>query len=102
MEFRNLEKIRFVIKDATGLDIMYAYDDLVFPEHGVFLLQYSANNNELMYCHFHQDCPDNKRSRILSSLKRSGALSNLSIQEGNSYELKTKNDTQIEIKFADL
>ncbi len=30
MEFRNLENVRAIIKDATGLDVSYAYDDLVF------------------------------------------------------------------------
>jgi len=31
MKFRNLETVRYIIKEATGLDLTYAYDDLVFP-----------------------------------------------------------------------
>jgi hypothetical protein len=37
---RDLEKIRFIINEATGLDLAYAYDDLVFSEHGVFIVQF--------------------------------------------------------------
>ena len=33
MIFRDLEKVRVIIKEATDLDVAYAYDDLVFPEH---------------------------------------------------------------------
>jgi hypothetical protein len=31
--FFELEKVRFIIKDGSGLDIAYAYEDLVFSEH---------------------------------------------------------------------
>jgi hypothetical protein len=43
----NIEKIRFIIKDATGLDVMYAYEDLFFAEHGVFLIKSSFGDTTL-------------------------------------------------------
>lgn len=68
IEFRNIDKIKFIVQDATGLDIMYAYDDMVFPEHGVFLIRFSDENPALIFCHFHEDCPEDERTRIFSSL----------------------------------
>jgi len=44
MEFRNLENLRAFIKDATGLDVSYAYDDLVFPDHTAFIVQFDCSN----------------------------------------------------------
>ena len=40
MKYRDLETVRQIIKEATDLEVMYAYDDLVFPDHGVFMIQY--------------------------------------------------------------
>ena len=33
MQYRDLEKVRTIIQEATGLEVAYAYDDLVFPDH---------------------------------------------------------------------
>lgn len=99
IKFRNIDQIKFIVKDATGLDIMYAYDDLVFPEHGVFIMQFSDDDSNAVFCHFHTDCPENEQQRIFSSLKRSGQANSVNIQKGNSYHLSEKNDTEIEIKF---
>lgn len=30
VQFYELEKVRFIVKDACGIDIAYAYEDLVF------------------------------------------------------------------------
>ena len=40
IKFFELEKAKFIIKDATNLDVAYAYEDLVFSEHGIFILQF--------------------------------------------------------------
>lgn len=56
MIFRDLEMVRSAIKEATDLDITYAYDDLVFPEHVAFLIQYAPDSDKKMFCFFHVDC----------------------------------------------
>lgn len=99
INFRNIDQVKFLVKDATGLDIMYAYDDLVFPEHGAFLIQFNEKDSNLLFCHFHEDCDKEEQQKILSSLKRTGALNSLIIQKGSSYKLSEKNKTEIEIKF---
>ena len=75
---RNLEKVKFIVKEATGLDIAYAYDDLVFSEHGVFMIQWDNIIENQLYCYFHKDCItddmmqmiENQLSLCLQNLQR--------------------------------
>lgn len=101
IKFRDIDKVKFIVHDATGLDIMYAYDDMVFPEHGVFLIRFSEEDPAVIFCHFHEDCPDNEKTPIFSSLKISSELNGYKIIEGNQYKLSPKNESEIEIKFQD-
>lgn len=53
--FRPLEKVLNIIQSSFGLDIMYAYDDLVFAEHGIFLIQFDDSNENNLNCYLNQD-----------------------------------------------
>jgi hypothetical protein len=100
--FRDIDKIKFIIKDATGLDIMYAYDDLIFPEHGAFIIRFDDENKDTVFCHFNKDCPNDERDRIFASLKATGKANNLKIVAGLSFEMVQKNETEVEIKFLSI
>ena len=102
IQFRDIDKIKFIVHDATGLNIMYAYDDMVFPEHGAFLIRFSDEDPTLVYCHFREDCPEKERKRVFSSLKRSCELNGYQIAEGKQYNLSPKNESEIEIKFQNV
>jgi len=52
MKFRNLEAVRYIIKEATGLEITYAYEDLVFPEHMAFLIQFNDKSDKICFATF--------------------------------------------------
>jgi hypothetical protein len=41
------------IVESAGMGISYAYEDLVFLEHNAFLLQFTANDKELL---IHTNC----------------------------------------------
>lgn len=98
MIIRDLEKVRTVIKEATDLDVAYAYDDLVFPEHAAFLIQFDDTNDQNYFCYFHQDCLADSKTAIFNNL--SSVLKkyrNKLISKG-TFALDQKND-EIEIKF---
>ena len=54
-ELYELEKVRFIIKDACGLDVAYAYDDLVFAEHGLFIIQFTDKAGNQLGCWFNNE-----------------------------------------------
>jgi hypothetical protein len=95
---RDLEKVRVIIKEATDLDIVYAYDDLVFPEHAAFLIQFDDNTPNNYFCYFHEDCLPDSASEILANLAQSFKKHHDSLVSKGSFTLKPKGE-EIEIKF---
>lgn len=102
VEFYNLEKVRFIIKDGTGLDIAYAYEDLVFAEHGIFILQFLKGTASSVYCWFNNECEEKERISIFNSLKVSATLNKMKIEYKGKFEMNQKEGVeQIGIRFIE-
>lgn len=71
MKFRDLETVRQIVLDATGLEISYAYDDLVFPENTVFIMQFDDANLDNVFVHFQEDCEVQARQNVIDALTKS-------------------------------
>lgn len=99
IEFFNLEKVRFIIKDGSGLDIAYAYEDLVFSEHGIFILQFDASSENTFFCWFNKDCIENDRVSILQSLIKSAILNKVNIIYKGKFDLVQQDDEQLSVNF---
>ncbi len=72
--FFDLEKVRYIIKDATGLDVSYAYEDLVFSDDAVFIVQFHKINKHSLFCWFNTECFESERKVMMASLKLSAKL----------------------------
>jgi hypothetical protein len=97
--FYNLEKIRFIIKDGSGLDIAYAYEDLVFSEHGIFIFQFDRKSSDSIFCWFNQDCIEADRISLLTSLIKTATLNKMNILYKGKFEMSQKEDEQISVTF---
>ncbi len=98
MIFRDLEKVRIMIKEATTLDIAYAYDDLVFPEHTAFIIQFGEESDTVFYCYFHEDCLPDAKTEILENLRQTFRKHRCSLVSKGSFNLKQKG-AEVEIQF---
>jgi hypothetical protein len=98
MIFRDLEKVRAAVKEATDLEIAYAYDDLVFPEHTAFLVQFDAESDKKLYCYFHVDCLPDSKIEILDRLTRSFKTRGCDLVSNGLFSLNQKGE-EIEIRF---
>jgi hypothetical protein len=98
MIFRDLEKVRKIIKEATDLDVTYAYDDLVFPEHTAFLIQFDDTSENNYFCYFHQDCLADSKAEIFNNLTAALKKYRSKIVSKGSFVLSQKNE-EVEIKF---
>ncbi|PZX17848.1 hypothetical protein LX69_01261 [Breznakibacter xylanolyticus] len=87
VRFNNLDKVRFIIKDATSLDVAYAYDDLVFAENAVFILQFDPLDTRAYFCYFNADCHEANRVALMASLHASAELNAASITYKGQFEL---------------
>jgi hypothetical protein len=98
MKFRDLEKVRVIIKTATDLDISYAYDDLVFPEHTAFIIQFDDDNVNSLFCYFHKDCIKEKQFKLLDNLVKASKAEKYSMVFKGSFYLEEKEE-KVEIHF---
>lgn len=102
IEFYNLEKIRFIIKDGCGLDIAYAYEELVFSEHGIFIFQFDVKNSDTIFCWFNQDCIETDRISLLTSIIKTATLNKMNILYKGKFEMNQKEDEQISLIFKEI
>ena len=92
--FYNLELVRFLIKDGSGLDIAYAYEDLVFSEHGIFILQFIGESSQNFYCWFNMDCNEKDRLNIFESLLKSAELNGFEIKYKGKFDMNQKTNSE--------
>ena len=102
IEFYNLEKVRFIIKDGSGLDIAYAYEDLVFSEHGILIFQFDINSTSTFFCWFNKDCIEKDRITLLNSLIKSAVLNKTEIIYKGKFEMTQKENEQISVNFIEI
>lgn len=102
VEFYELEKAKFIVKDACGLDIAYAYEDLVFAEHGVFILQFQSENTDSMLCWFNTECNESDRIALFDSLCVSAKLNSTDLIYKGNFEMIQNVQEQIDLKFMVL
>lgn len=98
MNYRDLEAVRQIVVDATGLDIMYAYEDLVFPEHGAFMIQFDDKKNNQLYCYFHVDCKPDDEKNILACLSNESTKKKCSIDKKGKFTLLQQGEN-IKVQF---
>lgn len=99
VQFYELEKVRFIVKDACGIDIAYAYEDLVFSEHGLFIIQFQENEKELG-CWFNKECLEPNKVQMFNSLAKSATLNGLELKYKGKFEMSQKpGKEEIDIQF---
>jgi len=100
VNFYELEKIKFLIQDACGLDVSYAYDDLVFAEHGLFIIQFLDQEGKELLCWFNNDIIEENEIKMFDSLVKSATLNASAITYSGRFLLNDKNrSNQIDIQF---
>lgn len=96
MEYRNLEKVRSIIDTATGLEVGYAYDDLVFPDYTAFIIQFDDTNSTNFFCYFHEDC--NEKETLFKDLSKACTKQKCTLALKGDFKLEQKNE-EIELQF---
>ena len=102
-ELYELEKVRFIIKDACGLDIAFAYDNLVFAEHGLFLIQFLDFEGSRLACWFNNEIIETEEIRMFDSLAKTSSLNNTKIIYNGRFSMKQKKGKEnIDIEFVNM
>ncbi|MBN2343092.1 MAG: hypothetical protein JXX29_03450 [Deltaproteobacteria bacterium] len=99
MTLRHIEKVRTMLKLAMGIDVSYAYEDLIFPSHEDFLLRFDDEAPSNYYCHFHRDCSEAQKKRLLASLEVACRMHECTITPRETFHLEPQGDN-VQVHFA--
>ena len=98
--FYELEKVRFIMKDATGLDVGYAVEDLVFSEHGIYIIQFDGTDANKLLVFFNHECIESKRQLLLGKLVESAKLNGVKIVYKGKFEMtQAEGEENIQLRF---
>lgn len=89
------------IIEAMGLEVTYAYDDLVFIEHNAFLLR-MGEKGEQVYLYFNEESDPDSRGEVTKQLTEQASLKGLQILYIGTYTMKPRADEQLDIHFNEI
>ncbi len=99
MAFRPLGIAKEIIQE-TGLDITYTYDDLVFIEHSVFIIQFDDKNQKNLILFFNVDCEEKEAEKIEKKLNSAAGEREFTITKGGEFKMSQKKGSdEVEIQF---
>ena len=86
------------IVESAGMGISYAYEDLVFLEHNAFLLEFTANDKELLV-HTNSEAEEGEIRDSIANLINVAAAHGMTFSDGGWYTLTPADDENIRIEF---
>jgi hypothetical protein len=99
--FRPLEKARAMLESA-GLDISYAYDDLLFIENRPFILQFDDSDQSNLFIHFEKDIISSECIQMQNKLTKVAKFYDMRITLSSRYQLTPKEEKEeFEIAFIE-
>ena len=99
MKIRPLGEVRDIVQ-ATGLDISYAYDDLVFSDHSAFILRFDNDVDKKLHLYFNSDCNTTESKVMEGRLIIAGKISGFEIVCSGLFSVgQLEEKEEIQIKF---
>lgn len=95
---RPLGLVREVVTEM-GLEITYAYEDLVFVQHNAFLFQFTGSG-PFVNVYFNVDCVEADRERLLGEISAAASCRDLIVTAKGQYELVQNEDETMSINFS--
>ena len=92
-----------VVKDiveSVGIGIAYAYDDLVFVDHNAFILQFSKQDNEMLW-HVNVEADESKVEKSIGLLNIAASERGMAVKRGRYYSLAQADDENVRLEFVE-
>ncbi|QEN03852.1 hypothetical protein EW093_03760 [Thiospirochaeta perfilievii] len=90
--FRPFDTAKDII-NACGLDISYFYDDLIFSDHSLFILQFDDHRPEVIKLFFNRDCELDKKIEIKDKLYKEGLERGIALMDEGMFFLRDSHET---------
>ncbi len=97
--FRPLGKVREIVQ-AAEFDVAYAYDDLVFSDHSMFVLRFDDDVPSKLHLYFNVECDTSEAARMEKLLVTAGQVGEMNIVNAGKFEVKQVDDKEeLEVVF---
>lgn len=97
MTTRALGAIREIMESA-GHNLSYAYEDLVFPEHNAFLLQFTDKEQEVLI-HINEEANEGELAHSIALLQEKAKNNKMDFSKAGYYRLSQADEENINIEF---
>jgi len=87
------------VVESLGLEVTYAYDDLVFVAHSAFLFQMDKNP-QVVNLYFNQQSDINARAGLAESLIKYGQENGLTIMNKGIFAIEQQEEENLKITFS--
>lgn len=88
------------IISLCGLDISYFYDDLIFSDHSLFIIQFDDENPEIFKLFFNRECVLNKKIKIKDKLYEEAEKRGINMRdEGTFFFTEDMKSLEISIHY---
>ncbi len=99
IQFRPLGEVLEMVQ-KIGFNISYAYDDLLFSEHNVFILRFDGLNERNVWLHFNCDCEQKTVNTITNQLIIEFLSGDLKLIAGSLFSVQQiESKEEIELTF---
>ncbi len=86
------------IIEQLGLEVTYAYEDLVFVSHNAFLLR-MGEKGEQVHLYFNAESEEDQRDEVREQLTSLSAEHGVRILNSGTYSITPREDEQLDIHF---
>jgi len=87
IQFRPLGKAMNVAA-STGLEVTYVYDDLIFADKSVFIIQFDKDDPNLLLLFFNADCDAQYQKELTATMRKSAVAENFKLQFAGYFSVK--------------
>lgn len=99
IQFRPLNKVHQFMNEI-GYEPGYAYDDLVFSNDAIFIVQFSDQNTQELKLFINKDCIESESDRIKTQFTARADAEKFAVNFSGNFSLIEKEDTkEIDILF---
>jgi hypothetical protein len=95
---RPLGKITAVLADL-GLEVTYAYDDLIFVQHAALLLQFTGKPDRLKL-YMHAECRTADANAMAATMVIEFSRSGFTLEPSGKYLLSQNRDETLRVEFV--
>ena len=99
LPYRPLGTVKEML-EQIGMEVSYAYEDLVFLDHNRFLLQF-GKTGEVLFFSANIDTPGDEAARLFAQVQSvAGGLGMVLLRRGR-YRINAETDERLTLEFPD-